>query len=53
MIWNILWYILLPFIAIFDILKKITKNMSETQVFFFIILLIVVILQITEVITNL
>jgi len=53
MIWNIIWYFLLPFVVIYKTLRKWTEDMSDTEASIFYFLLLIVILQIIEVITNL
>ena len=49
----ILGYILLPFIAIYNLLRNITKEMNEVWVIIFYFFLIIVILQIYSLITYL
>ncbi len=53
MIWDIIWWLCLPFIAVYNILKKGSEDMTETQATFYYFFLVIVTLQIIEVITNL
>ena len=45
----ILGYILLPIIALYNIIRKTTKTMSNWQVFFFYLFLIIIILELIEI----
>jgi len=49
----VLGYILLPFVALYKLIKNWTKNMSDWQAFFYYFILIIITLQIIEIITNL
>ena len=49
----IIGYVLLPFIAIFNILKKGTKDMSDTQATFYYFFLFIIVLQLIEFISYL
>jgi len=50
MIRNIIWYILLPFIALYRLIADTTKNMSANQKFLFYLLLAFIIIQVYDLI---